>query len=144
MTWLWQRYFAGILVVSEQFAETSPANEGVEHLFVIFMRDVHDDCFLDDVAIEFVIRLPLEQLVNVSKQLELQELIAPDGLARFGVGRDELLADWFQNCQLLWGIDEVEHLGGFNHRYHAAEFLVGVGGDSEDILATSAGIEVFQ
>src|SRR5262245_35410219 len=89
--YLFQRDLLRRLIVAEQLAETGPADERVEHALVILVRHARDDGLEDEIAVDGLIGLLVENVVNVAEQAERQQALAPEGLALVGNG-GELLA----------------------------------------------------
>ena len=74
----------------------------------------------------------------------MQDAGAPECGAFLGRGMHEPLAGRFQHHHPLGRVDEVEQLGPLHDVDDAAEFLIRVGGDAEDLLAAAARIEVLE
>src|SRR5262249_38340646 len=123
----------GRLIVCEQVAESSPSDESVKRLLVVLLRHVQNDRFQQKNAINCMARLPLQGLMHIAEQAQLQQLLAPDGLAFLRASLDESQPLGFQDHKPARRIHEIEQFGCLDDIDDAPKIAVGVGSDSEQV-----------
>src|SRR5262245_3292398 len=96
-----QRQLLCRLIIHEQVTEARPADQRVEDLLEVLVRHAHDDRFQHEVSVYRVVRLVEQDLVKLTEQAEVEQLLPPQFAALVGRRGYEALTDRLQHNHLL-------------------------------------------
>src|SRR5581483_2129944 len=85
-----------------------------------------------------------ERILDLAEQLQLKDVLTPDGLAICGARLEEARSPGVQRDLSLRHGHEIEELGGLGHDEEPAEVALGLGRNVGDLVPTTVGVEVLQ